>query len=144
MKLKDGILLLITSFILAQDVFDGYTLFTPQGGNPGAGSETLLINNNEQTIHSWDHDNGPASMPYLVQGNEPGLENCILVYPYRVDDPTMDSGGVGGAVQLVDWNGNVLWDFVLSNDDYQHHHDVEPMLNGNILMIAWERFEQNE
>ena len=99
MKLKDGILLLIISFILGQDVFDGYTLFTPQGGNPNAGSETLLINNDEQTIHSWDHDNGPASMPYLVQGNEPGLENCILVYPYRVDDPTMDSGGVGGAAR---------------------------------------------
>ena len=33
-------------------------------------------------------------MPYLLQGDEPGLENCILVSQYRVPDPTMDSGGV--------------------------------------------------
>ena len=146
-------ILLILNLLIAQDVLDGYTIFTPQIGNPNANSETKLVINNlnengtcendcEDIIHTWTHDNGPASMPYLIQGSEPGLENAILVYPYRVPNPTMDSGGVGGGVQLVDWNSNVLWDFVLSNEQYQHHHDVQPMPNGNILMIAWERFYQ--
>ena len=147
--------ILLFSLLMPQDVLDGYTIFTPQGANPGAGAETELVINNlysdgtcqndcEDTIHTWTHDRGPASMPYLIQGDEPGLENAILVYPYRVLNPTMDSGGVGGGVQLVDWNSNVLWDFVLSNEQYQHHHDVQPMPNGNILMIAWERFEQDQ
>ena len=148
-------IIFIANFILSSHVLDGYTLFTPQGGNPNADAETKLVINNlnddglcendcEDIMHTWTHEHGPASMPYLIQGNEPGLENTILVYPYRAPNPTMDSGGVGGGVQLVDWNSNVLWDFVLSNEQYQHHHDVEPMPNGNILMIAWERFEQDE
>ena len=106
------------------------------------------MDNDETIIHSWSHDRGPASMPYLIPGDEAGLENCILVYPYRVPNPTMDSGGVGGGVQFVDWNGNILWDFVLSNQQYQHHHDVEPIPDGeggyNILMVAWEAFSSAE
>ena len=146
------IILIISIFFInqyyAQNVFDGYTLFTPQQGNPNSGAETRLMDNDETIIHSWSHDRGPASMPYLIPGDEAGLENCILVYPYRVPDPTMDSGGVGGGVQFVDWNGNVLWDFVLSNQQYQHHHDVEPIPDGNggynILMVAWEAFSTTE
>ncbi len=53
-------------------------------------------------------------------------------------------GGVGGGVQYIDWDGNVLWDYVLSNNTYQHHHDVEPLPNGNVLMIAWERMSASE
>ena len=76
-------------------------------------------------------------MPYLRQ-------DSVLVYPYRVSNPTMNSGGVGGGVQYVDWDGDVLWEYVLSNNDYQHHHDVEPLPNGNVLMIAWERMSASE
>ena len=145
-------LILSSIFLLniyqTQEVFDGYTIFTPQQGNPNSGAQTLLLNNNQETIHSWTHERGPASMPYLLQGEEPGLENCILVYPYRVLNPTMDSGGVGGGVQFVDWDSNILWDFVLSNEQYQHHHDVEPVPDGNggynILMVAWEAFTVEE
>jgi len=143
MKFIFSILIIYTSSLLGQEVFEGYTLFTPQAGN-GNSAQTRLIDNDEQIVHTWSHDRGPASMPYLIQGDESGLENTILVYPYRVPNPTMDSGGVGGGVQLVDWNSNVLWDFVLSNEQYQHHHDVEPMPNGNILMIAWEAFTSAE
>ena len=87
-------------------------------------------------------------MPYLVSGDTYGFEgygfeNSILVYPYRVQNPTMESGGVGGGVQLVNWDGDVLWNFELSDNQYQHHHDVQPMPNGNILMVAWERFYES-
>ena len=112
-----SLLILLISLPLTQEVLDGYTIFTPQVGNPNGGAETKLVSNNlnndgtcqndcEDIIHTWEHDRGPASMPYLIQGEEPGLENTILVYPYRVQNPTMDSGGVGGGVQLVDWNSN--------------------------------------
>ena len=56
----------------------------------------------------------------------------------------MESGGVGGGVQIINWGGDVLWTFELSDNNYQHHHDVQPLPNGNILMIAWERFYQSE
>ena len=78
-------------------------------------------------------------MPYLIPGDEPGWENTLLIYPYRVNNPTMESGGVGGAFESLTWDGDFVWGYVLSNTNYQHHHDVEPLPNGNVLMIAWEK-----
>ena len=127
----------------AQEVFEGYTLFTPQIGFVN-NSSTKLMDNDLNIIQSWDHLLGPASMPYLIPGNEPGFENTFLLYPYRVSNPTMESGGVGGAVQCLTWEGELVWEFVLSNTDYQHHHDIEPLPNGNVLMIAWEKKTASE
>ncbi|SVE07476.1 uncharacterized protein METZ01_LOCUS460330, partial [marine metagenome] len=33
---------------------------------------------------------------------------------------------------------------ILSNSDYQHHHDVEPLPSGNVLIIAWEKKTASE
>tara|TARA_B100001250_G_scaffold56554_1_gene43720 strand:- start:800 stop:2284 length:1485 start_codon:yes stop_codon:yes gene_type:complete len=138
-------ILLITS-IISQDVFDGYTLFTPQsGGGGGNNIRTRLLDNDFNEFHDWSHDRGPASMPYLISGDTYGFEgygfeNSILIYPYRVSNPTMESGGVGGGVKIYNWEGDLLWTFELSDNNYQHHHDIQPLPNGNILMIAWERF----
>jgi len=141
--MKKNILILVCCFVIielgySQDVFDGYTLFTPQIGLFG-GATTYLIDNEYQVIQSWNHENGPASMPYLIAGEEPGWENTFLLYPYRVDNPTMESGGVGGAVQCLTWGGELVWEFILSNPNFQHHHDIEPLPNGNVLLIAWEK-----
>lgn len=131
--------LFITTFSFAA-VFNGYTLFTPNvGGQTQQGIITFLMDNDYNIVHSWQHENSPASMPYLIHGNEPGFEHTQLIYPYKVSNPTMTAGGVGGGVACYSWDGVKLWDFVLSDDTYQHHHDVEPLPNGNVLLIAWER-----
>ena len=128
-----------TSLLLSQDAFEGYTLFTPGGGGGGGSATTYLIDNNLNNIQTWNHNKGPASMPYLIPGYEPGLENTLLIYPHQVTNPTMNSGGVGGAFQCLTWDGTLVWEYQLSNSDYQHHHDIEPLPNGNVLMIAWEK-----
>ena len=38
----------------------------------------------------------------------------------------MQSGGVG-KVEIYNWTGDLLWDYTLSNNFYQHHHDIEPL-----------------
>ena len=124
--------------LLNADIFEGYTLFTPGAGNGGP-CTTYLIDNNLNNIQTWNHSRSPASMPYLIAGDEPGWENTLLIYPYRVNNPTMQAGGVGGAFEVLTWDGDLVWEYELSNTDYQHHHDIEPLPNGNILMIAWER-----
>ena len=98
------LLLVILGISFSQDVFEGYTLFTPQIGI-GGDATTYLMDNDYTIIHSWGHSNGAASMPYLISGDEPGWGNTLLIYPYRVDNPTMESGGVGGAVQCLTWEG---------------------------------------
>ena len=138
------VFLVILGISSSQDVFEGYTLFTPGDGGGGGSVTTYLIDNNYNNIQTWSHSNGPASMPYLISGVELGFENTMLIYPYRVDNPTMESGGVGGGVQCLTWDGELVWDYVLSNSDYQHHHDVEPLPNGNVLLIAWEKKTASE
>ena len=139
------------SFILASmslifsDIYDGYLLFTPGGGGGGTqSSETRLIDNDNNIINTWSHTNGPASMPYLMPGSDSGIDNSLLYYPSRSDSPTMESGGVGGKVEIYSYTGVRLWNYELSNTIYQHHHDIEPMKNGNILLIAWERLYSND
>ncbi len=129
----------LLSISLGQDVFEGLTIFTPQAGGPGGGSgaTTYLKNENGTTVHTWEHDYGAASMPYLYPDSS-------IIYPYRVPNPTMVNGGVGGGIQHISWDGEILWDYILSNDTYQHHHDVQPLPNGNILVIAWERKTDDE
>ena len=130
---------ILSSALFSQDAFEGYTLFTPGGGGGGASATTYLKDNNLNNIQTWSHSNGPASMPYLTPGDGAGWENTLLIYPYRVDNPTMESGGVGGAFEVLTWDGALVWEYELSNNDYQHHHDVEPLPNGNVLIISWEK-----
>ena len=128
-----------SSLLLSQEVFEGYTLFTPGEGGGSGSYTTYLKDNNLNNIQTWSHSRGPASMPYLIAGDETGWENTLLIYPYRVNNPTMEAGGVGGAFEVLTWDGELVWEYELSNNNYQHHHDIEPLPNGNILMIAWEK-----
>ena len=91
-------------------------------------------------------------MPYLVLTDQPGIENSLLYYPCQNNNPIMETGGTGGQVNIYNWDGDLLWNFVVSgivdgatsNNEMQHHHDIEPLPNGNFLVIAWERLYSSE
>ncbi|HBC46963.1 MAG TPA: hypothetical protein DCZ43_07950, partial [candidate division Zixibacteria bacterium] len=36
------------------------------------------------------------------------------------------------------WSGTLVWDYTYSSTTYLSHHDIEPLPNGNVLLIAWE------
>ena len=120
--------------LLNAQIFEGYTLYSPTGGGPGGGTggTSYLMDNDMNMIHTWTHSRGAASMPYL-------MADSSIIYPYRVQSPTMSSGGVGGGIAHIAWDSSILWQFTISDDNYQHHHDVQPLPNGNVLVIAWER-----
>ena len=114
------------------------TLVTPTQGGGGEGTfYTHLMDNDLNEINTWIHPYGPASMPYLNS-------DSTLIYPYRVPNPTMSVGGVGGGISIYSWDGDLLWDYEVSDENFQHHHDVEPLPNGNILVIAWEKKTASE
>ncbi len=119
---------LIISYLFAEP-FEGLTLFTPYYSS---GSTTFLINNNQEVVHTWEHERGPASIPYLMQ-------DSTIIYPYKTENPTMEAGGMGGGIQKLTWDGQVLWDYTIADNNYQHHHDICPLPNNNILIIVWER-----
>jgi len=147
---KTTLILFIT--LLFPEIYDGYTIYTPGGGFGGNSSTTYLKDADWTTVKTWNHDCGAASMPYLVLTDEPGIENSLLYYPCRVSNTVMDSGGVGGQVKIYNWDGEELWSMVIAgtvdgantNNELQHHHDIEPLPNGNFLVVAWERLYSSE
>ena len=65
--LKYSVYSILLTTLFCQDVFEGYTLFTPGGG--GGSATTYLKDNNLNNIQTWNHSNGAASMPYLIPGD---------------------------------------------------------------------------
>nr|MBN2276541.1 aryl-sulfate sulfotransferase [candidate division Zixibacteria bacterium] len=103
--------------------FLGYTLFTPISS-----SSTYLIDNYGRLVHEWHNDHTPGLSCYL-------LENGNLLRTMHL----IGTGGAGGGFQMIDWDGNILWEYEYYGDDHLQHHDVEYLPNGNVLVLAWEK-----
>ncbi len=116
----------------AQSPYPGVTLISPQNSN-----EAQMIDMDGTVLMTWHGSARPASFPYL-------LSDGSIVRPCMDMNGSFSGGGVGGRIQKIDAEDNLLWDFFFSNDDYQQHHDIQPMPNGNILLIAWERKTRQE
>lgn len=108
------------------NAFVGYTLFQSSRSR-----SIYLIDNDGRLVNSWYSQYLPALSNYL-------LEDGSLLHTAAVGNPHFKGGWAGGRVELLDWDSNLLWAYDYSDDDHCQHHDVEPLPNGNILMLAWE------
>ncbi|MCX6295845.1 MAG: aryl-sulfate sulfotransferase, partial [Bacteroidetes bacterium] len=120
------IALIINSAIAQQ--WDGYTLYSVKGS-----TTTQLIDTNSVVYHTWTHaataTTGYSS--YLMPGG--------ILWRTVIKSGTSFTGGpICGEVQKVDYSGTILWDFVYSSTTYVTHHDICPLPNGNVLLIAYE------
>ena len=80
MNFKNLIIVFIISFAFSE-IWEGYTIFTPSYV-PGIGALTYLLDTQGETMHTWEHEKGPASMPYL-------RSDSSIVYPHKISNPTM-------------------------------------------------------
>jgi hypothetical protein len=124
---------LLTDSALA---FDGYLLYAPL-----VGDTAYLIDGDAQVIHAWQL-NAPTSGEPLL------LENGNLLYSSVVTTDLIEqhylAGGVGGRIEELTWDGEVVWSYEYASDDYIHHHDFRQLPNGNIILIAWEYIDSDE
>ncbi|PKP05289.1 MAG: hypothetical protein CVU11_01115 [Bacteroidetes bacterium HGW-Bacteroidetes-6] len=105
---------------------DGYILFAPL-----ASTETYLIDKCGHQVHSWTSAYRPGLAVYLLpDGN--------LLRTANTNNSYFNGSGGGGKIEKIDWNSNVIWSFSVSDSLRCQHHDIEPLSNGNILLIAWE------
>ncbi len=119
-------------FLNDEDSFNGYTLFAPNSF-----FATFLIDNCGYLVNSWQSNYNPGVSAYL-------LENGNLLRTARVASSTFNGGGIGGRLELFNWDGDIIWELDYANSQYHQHHDVEYLPNGNILLIAWEHIGQQE
>ncbi len=120
-------LAIVVSVALGGDPCEGLTLLSPMNSQV-----TCTIDLEGNVTNTWHGAANPASIAYYFK------DQSIL-------RPCKDSGGTfdpiigGGRIQLINADDQVEWDFLFSDSTHQQHHDIEPLPNGNILLIAWER-----
>ncbi len=121
-----GVAMALTTRVQAAET---YTLY-----NVLSSTTVRLIDLNGNLVKSWTCTRTPsASTPWLI------LPDSTVLRAQTIPNPPMPGGGAGGHIQLINWNGNVLWNYYYYATNYQQHHDVHAMPNGNVLLIAWER-----
>ena len=105
----------------------GYTLFN-------ASRETYLIDEDGQVVHKW-RSSRSVFTSYLRPSGNLLRDGCVAL-----DSPGFQVGGAGGVVEEVSWHNELVW--VYDFYPYQQtlsHHDLEPLPNGNVLVLVWER-----
>jgi len=124
-----GLFIIILQTILnEQNLYEGYTLFTSEYS-----TDTYLINNAGEVVHQWNGSYIQGLGTYLLENGNLIRSDCS-----KKPDTHFLIGGFTGHVGIYAPNGSLVWDFEYSNNQHCLHHDIEPLPNGNILMISWE------
>lgn len=104
------------------EVFEAYTLIS-------VNQKSYLLNNCGEVVNEWTSSFLPGNAVYL-------LENGDLLRTGRTNSTTISFGGRGGVIEKYNWEGNLIWQFFYDTPEYRQHHDVFPMPNGHVLILA--------
>ncbi|MEI6089809.1 MAG: aryl-sulfate sulfotransferase [bacterium] len=107
---------------------NGYVLFAPMGD-----TNTYLIDKCGYLLHKWGGNFNPGISVYLLPTGKL-LKTCK-----DESSAFTKAGGVGGIIEIVDWDGNIEWQYKISTPTECQHHAVKYLANGNILVIVWEK-----
>ncbi len=105
----------------------GYVLFSPLLSNV-----TYLIDNAGRVVHTWTALTSPGGDQILMD------DGSLLRLGRDLDFTHFRTGGVGGWIERLGWDGEELWAWNFASERAVLHHDIEPLPNGNVLALAWE------
>jgi hypothetical protein len=114
-------------------VSPGYVLFAPLGSN-----RTFLVDNEGRVVHLWRSLTALAGDQMLL------ADGSLLRLGRDLDFAHFRTGGVGGWLERLAWDGEELWAWRFASARAVTHHDFEPLPNGNVLVLAWERKSPEE
>lgn len=121
-----GLLSLPLSSRCIAQAFTGYTLYGKNNTK-----YTYLVDMNNQIVKTWNHSKTGGYSAYL-------LPDGSVIRTAMASTTSLNGGGAQGVVQRYSWSGALVWEYTYASSAYRAHHDIEPLPNGNILMIAWE------
>ncbi|MCW5909170.1 MAG: aryl-sulfate sulfotransferase [Chitinophagales bacterium] len=130
MKLKLSLTIAVgfTINILVAQQWGYATLIAPQNS-----TTVTLIDTNNNVIKTWTNLSGQTGYScYLMPGG-------YLWRSVKTTNNNFTGGGLCGRVQKVDWNGNILFDYTISDANQITHHDICPMPNGNVMLIVYDK-----
>lgn len=120
-----GILFFITNPLLSQ-TFNGFALYNELQDNTA-----YLIDANGDIAHSWNCDR-PCNYAMALKPNGNIVRGAVA------QGNSINGPAVGGLLQELDPEANIVWQFNYSSTDYVSHHDLALMPNGNVLLTAWD------
>ena len=110
------------------DAEPGYVLIAPLKSR----STFLVRKADGKVAHQWRSSELPGNSVYLMDNGD------ILRATAPKGSEVFHGGGAGGGFQRISASSELLWEFSWSDDMRRAHHDLEPMPNGNLLLISWE------
>ena len=108
-------------------VSPGYVLFSPLLSNV-----TYLIDNAGRVVRTWQSVTSPGGDQVLL------ADGSLLRLGRDLDFLHFRTGGVGGWLERLAWDGTEEWAWQFASERAVLHHDIEPLPNGNVLALAWE------
>src|SRR5262249_4271322 len=105
----------------------GFRLFGPINS-----TVTWLVDTTGAIVHTWPSTFLPGLGVYMLE------DGSLLRAIASTTPPPANLSGAGGGVQRVAFDGRVLWDWRLTTPGLLNHHDIQPLPNGNVLLIVWE------
>lgn len=132
---------------------DGVTLHYQANNNNNVqvAQNAFLLGADGQPIHIWHNarpvDRYPHGVPEATSADlQP---NGLLMRTVAGGDLTELHDwfpvGAHGTIQLVDWDGTVVWQYTrCARGKHCLHHDSRMMPNGNILVLCFEALTRNE
>jgi len=105
----------------------GYVLFAPLNSDT-----TYLIDKCGKRVHTWHSNYEPGQAVYLLN------DGTLLHTGSTINSTFGNAGGKGGVIEEMDWNSDVTWSYLISDNTQCQHHDAIRLPNGDILAIVWE------
>jgi sugar lactone lactonase YvrE/formylglycine-generating enzyme required for sulfatase activity/phosphodiesterase/alkaline phosphatase D-like protein len=115
-------------FFNSASAWPGYTLMSPMHH-----TNTYLINNAGEVVHTWTSTYEPGRSAYLLTNG-----HMIRAGMVKQVGPST-GGGEGGRIEEFDWDGNLVWAIDYYSPTYIHHHDFKVLPNGNVLLLVAEK-----
>ncbi|NDV20389.1 hypothetical protein GO013_13315 [Pseudodesulfovibrio sp. JC047] len=109
----------------------GYTLFAPIGSK-----DTLLVDMNGTVVKTWHGKDLSTGAVYLL--NNGNLLRSVSPGAGEIRTPFTGKGVTGGIIQEVSPRGQIVWEYSYISNKVRQHHDIAPLPNGNVLLLAWE------
>ena len=100
--------------------------------NDAATDEVYLLKKNGEKFHEWTLNNELGNDAFLEEDGK-------LLALLKTGDDKIKFGGYGGQIQSINPDNSINWQFKYSTEDYNLHHDIERLPNGNIVALLWEK-----
>ena len=107
----------------------GYTLYAPLELQ-----RTYLLARDGKVAHTWKTSTQPGLIQYLLPNG-----HLLRAGNLKTLGVWAEGRGAGGRIEQLDWDGKQVWKYDVADDNAMQHHDIEPLPNGNVLILAWER-----